>query len=249
MSQFIAYLKYLLKAKHRRGFGIHSPYLYRLQSVIIEEELPYYKYDEIEGQRERLQKSEGEIKILTDEGHEKLMRVSVIMKQFSLEAKYAQLLFRLVNDFKPKAIAEVGTTTGVTTCYLAGPSSKTSVYAFSNQPEMSRLMNSMSKNIRIKNIQLQNGQADAFLSKNDDVDFLYVNEASAETMRNCLLSFFQKDSKRMAVVQNIHKDKTTETVWQEFVDNNNVQASMDLFQLGILIKNADLQKENFVVLF
>ena len=249
MSQFIAYLKYLIKAKHRRGFGIHSPYLYRLQSVIIEEELPYYKYDEIEGQRARLQKSEGEIKILTDEGNEKLMRVSAIMKHFSLEAKYAQLLFRLVNDFKPKAIAEGGTTTGVTTCYLAGPSSKTPVYAFSKQSEMSRLMNSMSKNICIKNILLQNGQADIFLSEDDDVDFLYVNEASAEDMRIYLHSFFQKDNKRMAVVQNIHKDRATETVWQEFVDNDNVQASMDLFQLGILIKNSDLQKENFVVLF
>lgn len=50
------YIKAIRRLRHRRGFGVHSPFAFNLITKVIEENFMYYSYAEIEQiRREKLQ--------------------------------------------------------------------------------------------------------------------------------------------------------------------------------------------------
>ena len=56
-------IKYLLVSKHRRGFGVHSLFVFKLITDVIEEKLPYYKFSLIEKVRTLLLNTDKKINI------------------------------------------------------------------------------------------------------------------------------------------------------------------------------------------
>ena len=123
LFQIKSFLRYLLKARHRKGFGVHSPFVFHLLNYVIFEKLPFYAYVQIEQVRNILLKDKTIVE-LTDFGTGKKNESSVAdIARKSLETpKFGQLLFRLVNYFQPKNIIELGTSLGISTMYLAKPS-------------------------------------------------------------------------------------------------------------------------------
>ncbi|MEG1999720.1 MAG: hypothetical protein RR015_06865, partial [Bacteroidales bacterium] len=89
------------KISHRKGYGVHSPFVYSLITKTIEERAAYYKYADIK------------------EAHSKIKNVlgnKTPVKRQSLKA--SKLLFRLAVRFMPKTILECGTSYGVSTIAL-----------------------------------------------------------------------------------------------------------------------------------
>ena len=84
--QRIKYLGNQIKRfRHRKGFGVHSPFAFRLITEVIEESSPYYGYVAIE-------------KAKSESGKKREMPSCKVLK----------LVFRLVNRFQPIQLIEVG---------------------------------------------------------------------------------------------------------------------------------------------
>ncbi|MBR4814895.1 MAG: hypothetical protein IKZ67_05465, partial [Paludibacteraceae bacterium] len=97
------YVRYLFCSRHWRGYGIHSPFVFELVTKVIEEKLPYYKYGLVEKVRKIYLASS---KSLSLDGEE--VKVPRLAKQLSMDPSHAQVMFRLVNKFKPKNVVETG---------------------------------------------------------------------------------------------------------------------------------------------
>ena len=88
-------LTYPLRAWHRRGFDVQSPWAYMLVRDVLFEPLHYYAYEEL-----------------------RLLRKS-FATPWSLSAEDDEQLYRIANHFAPQSIVEIGLPQSA--CYMARP--------------------------------------------------------------------------------------------------------------------------------
>lgn len=76
--------------RHRRGYGVHSPFAFSFIKEVIFERTPYYKYAGLRAQEKQLARREG---------------WQVLYETLRVR----RLLFRLVNYARPATVVDVGT--------------------------------------------------------------------------------------------------------------------------------------------
>jgi hypothetical protein len=178
------YLHYYLTASSGKGHGIHSPFVFDFIKNVLRDKKEYAYYPVIEKGRQQLLKQKGHIEV-EDFGAGSATiktnkRVIADMARSSLKpAKYAQLLFRIINYYQPKTILELGTSFGITTSYLAAGNAKAKVYTIEGSPAIAAIAAKTFNRMGLKNIELTQGSFDkelpALLKKINTFDLAFID--------------------------------------------------------------------------
>lgn len=253
-----SYLKYLLKARHYKGHGIHSPFMFELVNDVLYNKNPFYAFREIDGYRDVLKRSRQSIDV-TDYGagshalKNDRRKVSRIYKHSAIRAKYGEVLFRLINKYNCKNIVELGTSLGVSTLYLALTGSSRNVYTIEGCPETSAFALRTFEWLELKNVKLVTGRfrdvLPGILEKLDTVDFLFVDghhekEATIEYFRMCKQ---KAGNGSVFVFDDIHWSKGMKKAWQTIIKDSDVTVSLDLYQLGVVFFCRECKKQHYIV--
>src|ERR1035437_2007276 len=108
MSFILKYFVYYLNAMTRHG--VHPPFLYHLVTEVINDKKKHNEYEIAETYRKTLLKDNTQIYCEDfGTGASENRKISAIAKHSAISPKYAKLLFRLMKDFKPETIVELGT--------------------------------------------------------------------------------------------------------------------------------------------
>lgn len=252
MRNMLQYLKYCFTSKYRHGFGIHSPYVYRLVTNVIEENLPYYKYSLIEGIREKMAHVDEKIGLIEADGGKKLYSVKRLVKDYSVSPKYGQLLFRLVNHFKPTSIVEYGATCGISTMYMAAPCGKTPVFALTRQSEMADLAKTFEERVEMRNVKhfAVKDLPEAYeglLGRLQQRDFLFVNQAEPQEVREVVGRRLEKGGSFAIAITRPYASAAMWEVWKQLKADPAVSVAINIYQLGLLIADGGLQKGDYVL--
>ncbi len=256
--QFKKHLKYLFLAKHRGGHGVHSPFVFEFICDILEIEFPFYAYFDIDDLRFELENSKKILKVLDYGAGSKRMnsnnrKLSSITKYSSTNAKYGELLFRIVNHYKPKNILEFGTSIGLGTLYLAMPNSKANVSTIEGCPETSKIAIENFKKLKVSNIRLYENKIDevikSILNKKTILDFVFFDgnhtkEATINYFEQCLNNI---NNNSIFVFDDIYWSKEMTEAWNVIKTNKKVRVSIDLFQFGIVFFRKDLSEQHFII--
>jgi len=230
-------IKLYRKLRYRKGFGVHSPFIYNLITKVIEEKTPYYFFDDIENFRKELLSRENPLNTLTaDETQHK---------------NYGALLFRLVNFFKCRNVLQIGTSTGVMSLYLALPlRNSCKCYALEERPGLTQSVRTFAENYSLTNLHLTEGAyAENLLKLNSDnasFDFIFINtrgdsDKTNETFRLVETFIYQNT---VMVIDNIRQNKAIKNIWQEIKNRSDVTLTIDLFSLGLVFFNTQLHKQH-----
>ena len=106
--------------RYRKGFGVHSPFVFNLITKVIEEKCSYYSFYDIELLRKQLLQTRS---------------IGEIVKREAIRPKHGALLFRLTNYFKSRNILQIGTTMGLSTLYLTSYATGLRCIVLENIPE------------------------------------------------------------------------------------------------------------------
>ncbi len=260
MNLFLAksYFKYLLKARFKKGYGLHSPFVFNLVRELIYCQYPYYAFNKINAYRKKLDVTQATVEV-SDYGAgsqtmEPLKRkVSDLAAKSSINKKYGELLFRLVAEFKPQNILELGTSIGVSTLYLALPNKSAKVYTIEGCENTAKIAAKTFSDLQCNELKQTTGQfrdvLPGILGALEDLDFVFFDghhekQATLEYFDLCLS---KANNESVFVFDDIHWSSGMEEAWKIICDHPSVTVSMDLFQLGIVFFRKECQKQHFVI--
>lgn len=257
LFQTLSYIHYLLHARHRHGFGVHSPFAFRLITNVIENKYPYYIYKEVESQREKLKKSPIEIRVTDFGTHPSGKRkVRDIVRKAVKSSKHAQLIFRLALEQNPTTVVELGTSVGLTSSYLSKSCPKGELHTFEGSESLIMIAKEVLESCRVgRNTFFHIGNIDQTLqeylstSKPIDVAFLDANHTEEATLRYFDLLLDHASESALFIIDDIHFSPGMRHAWEKIKQEERVQVTFDLFSMGLVYVNPELQKQDYVLFF
>ena len=256
VNSLLEWLRYFLRSKHRKGFGVHSPFVFYLVTKVIEERYPYYKYDLIEIIRTALFRTKKRLHAKAEDGTMVERNISDMARALSKLPSYDQLLFRLVNHSKPKHLLEMRASFGLSSMYLAAPDSKAQLWTM-EEGEVAKYARLSCENAGIKNVRLVEGNPtttlDAVLKNIGQIDFLFFNPDMTSDLAT-LNGLFAKCEQKLhegsvVVVDAIHSTESAKELWAQLKAKEDVRVTIDVYSFGVIYYNTELQKEDYTLRF
>ena len=256
------YLKYIIFRPHHLGHGIHSPYLFNMLTQVMYSDTKESKLEveKIDSLRQSLLKNKQYIHV-TDLGagstkiNSGFRRIGHIAKYCSSTPHDGRLLHRLSNYAKPETILELGTCLGLGTLYLHSGNPIARTYTLEGSPSLNQLSKIHFHHLGYNQIHSMVGDfyellpEVLLLEKTFDLIYLDGNHTGEAT-----LHYFDKilpytNQKTIIIMDDIRWSSDMYSAWKKITAIPQIRVSLDLFHLGILIFNQELQKEHFVIYY
>lgn len=229
------------KLRYRKGYGVHSPFVYNLINKVIEEKSPFYAFDEIEKERENL---------LRKETVNNRNIYSAIKETQS--KNYGRLLFRLVNFFRCRNVLQFGGSSGIMSLYLSmALPSFCDCYVLDEQSDFAKQVLSLKNKYHLEKLHVRNGNYEDSLVALKPVltsfDLIFINHTGdpekIKRILNMVKDFITEDT--VLVIDGIKMGKGMRKLWKELKEIPETRVSMDLYTLGILFFSKKLQKQHY----
>ena len=250
------YIKFQFTAKHHKGHGVHSPFVFSLIEDIFNEKYPFYAFKSIESARTNLL-SDHSVIYVNDHGtgSSRNRKISEIARQCLKSKKEAQMLFRLACQMQPNNILELGTSLGITTLYLSSARPSANIYTIEGCPNIANIANQVFRNEKANNITSIVGNIDTelpkVLSKIESLDMVFFD---ANHTKEATLNYFYKclekaNDNTIFIFDDIYWSEGMTEAWKEIYENPAVTYSIDLFHLGIIFFKKEWKKSHFKIKF
>lgn len=252
------YLKYILISRHKRGHGIHSPFVFDLVSRLFRNKFEPDIVSHIEKVRKRLISDPRSI-IVNDlgAGSEKsktqVRKVSDIARYSPVTKKYGVLLSNLAAMFGKPVILEFGTSFGISTMYMAVASPDAMVYTIEGCPATAEIARQCFIETGISNIKTFIGSFDEILPEisNSGIKpgLVFID---GNHRKKPVLNYFGRiaeisDNNTVIVIDDIYYSKEMEEAWTEIKKNEKVSVSIDLFRMGIIFFREGMNHNNYII--
>lgn len=253
------YATYFLQGLNGKGHGVHSPFVFDFIKFVKNDKKRYDCYVPIENIRQQLLKDNTIIEVQDFGAGSTVIktnkRIVRKMAASSLKPKrFAQLLYRIIQYYKPATILELGTSFGITSAYIAEGNPAAKLYTLEGAPSIAAIAKQNFEILGIRNIQLIEGDfgktLQPLLSALPPVDLAFVD---GNHKKEPTLHYFDELLKKstentILIFDDIHWSKEMEEAWKIIKENDTVTLSIDLFFIGIIFLKKDFKiKQHFTV--
>jgi predicted O-methyltransferase YrrM len=260
MSIFSAakYLKYILVSCHKKGHGIHSPFVFDLVSRVFRNKIDHDIVFSIEKIRKKMISDKRTINVKDlGSGSEKmktnLRKVSDIARYSPVPEKYGVLLSNLAVEFGDRHIVEFGTSLGISAMYMAASCSGATVHTMEGCPALSDIARTNFEEAGLNNIKLLTGEFDevlpVILDKNIKPGLVFID---GNHRKKPVLEYFKRmveisDNKTVIVIDDIHYSKEMEEAWINIKQSESVSVTIDLFRMGIVFFREGMNHNDYII--
>ena len=255
LFQLLAYLRFWLRSGN--AHGLHSPFVFGLYTAVVRHTGFFGAYGLVEARRQQLLASAASISVTdfgagSHTGAGRSRRIADIARTAAKPAPLAQLLFRLVNYFRPATILELGTSLGLTTAYLAAADSRHRVVTFEGCPNVAAVARATFSALQLSNVEIVEGNIDhtlapalAALPGPVNLAFFDGNHRYEPTLRYFELCLAHRTDDSVFVFDDIHWSADMERAWEAIKAHPDVTLTVDLFYIGLVFFRKNQPKQHF----
>ena len=164
-------------------------------------------------------------------------------------------LYRIIQFYKPKNILELGTSLGISTCYLAKANPEGKIFTFEGCPETAKIAQQSFEKLNIKNTEIILGNFNSTLKQKaaelQSIDFVFIDgnhqeKPTIDYFKECL-NYANNDT--LFIFDDIHWSRGMENAWEHIKKHPKTTVTIDLFFVGIVFVKSELSKEHFTIRF
>ena len=256
----VGYLKHAFRAQSK--YHIHSPFVYGFYHHVLKDEHTYSQYRVVNRLRRELE-TEGRFINRKDLGarckdypcDQRFVRVRDIVHNSSVNRKKGEFLFRLIRQYKPNSILELGTSLGISAIYfgLAAPESR--IITIEGCIDSANLAKENFEKTGLKNIHLLTGNFEEMLTvaleemSGPDLVFFDGNHKKEPTLAYFHQCLQHVHPDTIFIFDDIHWSAGMEEAWNLIRLHPQVKVSIDLYFMGIVFFKEELSKEDFTIRF
>lgn len=215
-------LTYPLRAWHRKGYDVQSPWAYLLVRDVLFEEHPYYAYDEL-----------------------RLLRKS-FSTAWQLGAEADEQLYRMANHFAPQSIVEIGLPQSA--CYMARPRPDAVCNAILPSAEGIDILQRLGINAVTGNVvqELQRVIPDGTPAGMVHIALPNEKVGTSQTEQAYEWIAAHADTETVLVIE--HINRSNRRLWKRIVNNDNrASVTFDLGRSGIVTFDPKRVKQNYLL--
>ncbi len=255
----IRYLLYHLFAPHRKGFGVHSPFVFHLAGVVFRRK-DDLKLLRIAAWRRELLKTDRSVHT-SDEGAGSKVHISnkrlvrQIARKSSIRHKYGRILYALAQEYDPACIIELGSGIGISTVYLAMGGARGRVFSIEGDVSKLAFAADQMRDLGLKNVSLISGlfkdKLPEILKNASHPILVFVDgdHSFEATMEYFTLIKKYAEPGTIIVFDDIRWSGGMEKAWKEIKKDAETTICIDLFFMGIVFYREGIQKQEFVINF
>ena len=255
------YLNYRLRARHRKGRGIHPPFAFEMVNGVIYGKGPNvpglakieeYRLDLLNITRSIPVEDHG---AGSRRGGDSERQICDLVRNTAVSSKRGLLLARLADHLKPTSMIELGTGPGIGSLYMALGNPGGRLHTCEGSPAIARLAEKGFDKLGVGNIEVHRGLfaelLPGLLNQAGPGLFVFIDGDHREER---LISYVSRvlDSERQdlcIVMDDIHWSKGMYRAWKRIIKHPEISLSIELFNTGIVFVGEKIQKDHFVVIF
>lgn len=209
--------------KHRKGFGVHSPFAYSIITDVIEEKTPYYAYSSMQ---------------------------NVYKREAKISFKVACLLLRLVNRFKSRRILEICSDGGYSVLPIMLADSRNEITSVADKVTSESAIKNL-KLVEGRMSQLTFIKSLSEISDDYKADMIVVSSLPEGITQDALYEWLLLHIHDSSVVfaKGIQCKQQMEQFWDAVCDNESIEITMDLYDYGLAIRKSNFYKQHYIVAF
>lgn len=255
------YFRYYINASNGKGHGVHSPFVFNFIKFVKNDPRKYDCYAPIEKLRKELLGNKSFIEVEDFGAGSSVMKTNrraiYQMAQSSLKPKrFAQLLFRTVQYYKPQTMIELGTSFGITSSYLASGNPAAVLYTMEGSAAVAAIARKNFNSLGLTNVKLVEGDfgktLQPLLLSLDTIDLAFVdgNHKKEPTLQYFHQLLEKSGENTILIFDDIHWSKEMEEAWAAIRQHESATLTIDLFFIGIVLLRKDFKvKQHFSVRF
>jgi len=253
-----AALKYFIFARHHKGHGIHSPFVFDFINTVLREEIPPHVLKIVREVR-KLMAAGNEIIEVNDLGAgpenmtSSCRSLSDIARRSSVNKRYGRILYNIALLYNGKDIIEMGTSVGISTLYMALGAPESEIISIEGCHKLAETAKNNFSRFNINNITVVTGSFDEHLpvmgSQNirPSVVFVDGNHRKEPVLKYFALLKELITPGSVIIFDDINYSHEMNEAWDEIKRDSQVSVSIDIFQMGFVFFRGGMVKQDFVI--
>ena len=258
MKIILQYIWYLISSKTEHS--VHSPFIFSFIKNVIRNKYSHADLKKIKRLRNKMCQSEKNIKILdygagSSINNSKIRKIKDIARNSAKNAKFGQLIYKACQYMKVNTIIELGTSLGISSCYLAKGAPKSTIYSFEGCPETIKIAKENLNSLGITNVNIINGDFNNTLEKKlkeikrFDLAFIDGNHQEKYTIEYYELLLQYSKNNTIFIFDDINWSYGMQKAWKYIKKHPRTKVTIDLFFVGIVFIKTELSEEDFKIRF